>query len=248
MKQYLTLAWQIFFSKQARVHAQDSNSKKIQQLDLWHSTNLFSGMTQNNYPESVDWIIPDFSAFSGGHRTVSRMAKSLELMGIRSNFILLNAHTPQDMSSQHKLIRDVFGLNNYSVISVREVSTYSSISIATSWESSLVQEKYPSKNKCYFIQDAENMFLPANSIAAMALWSYRLPSYKIVLGNWLAQQIQNMGSKPSLILNFGTTYSLDTLEAQTNSMPTQIVFYVQPSKERRGSELLMQSINLVANA
>jgi len=248
LKYYLMMAWKSCFSKQARVYAQDSNSKKIEQLDLWHSTNLFPGITQNNDPDSVDWIIPDFSAFSGGHRTVSRMAKSLELKGIRSNFILLNAYTPQDLISQHELIREVFSLSNYSVISVRDVSTYSPVSIATSWESSLVQENYPSKNKCYFIQDAENMFSPANSIGAMALWTYRLPSHKIILGNWLARQIQNLGSEPSLVLNFGTTFISETLETETNSLSTQVVFYVQHSKDRRGTELLMQSINLLAKA
>lgn len=213
---------------------------KISELDLWFSKNLFSGVLCSEEVDSVDWIIPDFSEFSGGHKTISRLCLGLENMGVKSNFVLINSSTEEDIRFQRNLIKKKFGLSNFSVSSVRSISLVSKVCIATTWESAVIQVNYPSSLKLYFIQDLESLFYPASSESAVALWTYKLPTQKIVLGNWLAKQMEVYGTPAELVLPFGVSKTSSNNLNQKGRYQKVIVVYCQPSKERRGTPLLLE--------
>jgi glycosyltransferase involved in cell wall biosynthesis len=218
----------------------DLQFSKISELDQWYEKNLFSGVKRSEEIDAIDWIIPDFSEFSGGHKTISRLCLGLEKVGVKSNFVLTNSTTKEDFRFQKNLIKKKFGLSNFTVNSIRSINHASKMSIATSWESAVIQSNYPSSQKMYFIQDLESLFYPASSESAVALWTYSLPTQKIVLGNWLARQMEILGTKAELILPFGVSkISASNLEHKRSDQKV-IVVYCQPSKERRGTPLLLE--------
>jgi len=234
-----------YFKRDLIDNKQRDEISKIVELDTWYHKNLFGGMIPNAALNTVDWIVPDFSEHSGGHRTISRMCKGLEMYGISSRFLLLNSSTTSDFAFQTKIIKEVFNLSKFSVVSIKNVQEYSSASIATSWESSIVQTNYPSPEKFYFVQDAEHLFYPSSSESALALSTYSLPTKKIVLGKWLAKQIEHLGTGVDLALDFGITAKNAERVISNSIDPKRIIIYLQPSKPRRGTPLIIQLLHLV---
>ncbi len=191
---------------------------------------------------TVDWLVPDFSAHSGGHRTISRMAKGLEGKGFKSRFILMNAQS-QDFDYQKRILIDNFGLSNFEVTNCAETRVYSETAICTSWQSAYVMTHYPSRYKYYFIQDSEDLFYSGGTASELAIFTYYLPFKKIALGKWLGDKIAKLTSHEVATIDFAVDkeiYYADQVEKKQVPLTSKqnLVIYFQPSKARRCPELI----------
>jgi glycosyltransferase involved in cell wall biosynthesis len=121
--------------------------------------------------------------------------------------------------------------------------------IATSWPTAYaVRSVGNTAQKFYFVQDIEYMFYAPGSVYEFARRTYQFGFRGITLGSWIADVLRrefNMDCS-----SFGFSYDRDAY-ASTGSrlLPAgkkRVLFYARPETERRGFELGILSLSLVA--
>ncbi len=121
--------------------------------------------------------------------------------------------------------------------------------IATSWPTAYAARSIGNTaQKFYFVQDIEYMFHPPGSLYELARQSYRLGFRGITLGIWIADVLRRDFEMECSA--FGFSYDRDAY-ADTGSrlLPMgkkRVLFYARPETERRGFELGVLALSLVA--
>jgi hypothetical protein len=117
---------------------------------------------------------------------------------------------------------------------------------ATSWPTA-----YPVFNsRCagkrfYFVQDFEPYFYPVGSWSFLAENTYRMEFHAITAGRWLAQKLTSEYGMATDSFEFGS----DTSHYWRCPAVTRrgIVFYARPEAERRGFELGLMALEILAS-
>jgi glycosyltransferase involved in cell wall biosynthesis len=102
--------------------------------------------------------------------------------------------------------------------------------------------------KFYFVQDLENRFYAEGSLAEFAKETYRWGFYGITLGCWIADALRKefgMECSP-----FGFSYDREVYSPdgsrRLSEQKNRVLFYARPHTERRGFELGLLALSLVA--
>lgn len=194
-------------------------------------------------PIFVNWVTVPAVARSGGHTTQYRIIKYLEAHGYVNRIYFYDVNHV-DQRYYESILRSAYGFNG-PVARVEDGMEDAHAVVATSW-----QTAYPVFNaRCagkrfYFVQDFEPLFHPVGSLSILAENTYRMGFHAITAGRWLAEKLRADFSMDADYFEFGCDTSL--YSHLPRSQRSGVVFYARPEAARRGFELGLMTIELLA--
>ena len=207
----------------------------------------------NNYsPRRLDihFVIPDFGVGGGGHMNIFRMIRLLELMGHKFTIWIFRPNQHSDADSAYKDI-----LLHYNTLEAKVKflddsfgSASGDVIFATSWNTVWpVQNVSKFKRRFYFIQDYETLFNAKGARSELAEYTYTQDLDCICASKWLEGLMSNKFSKWARGFNLAadenTFYPTNN---EKNNVP-RIIFYSRIFTERRGVELGILALEMLAN-
>ncbi|NVJ97155.1 MAG: glycosyltransferase [Alphaproteobacteria bacterium] len=218
-----------------------------------HERKELAGACKAYQPKALNihWIIPDFAAGGGGHMTIFRMVKHLELAGHKQTIWLHNpsihksAEAAYDTIVKHfqhfagtvRLLDDTFAAAEGDALIATDCWTVWPALSATNFI-----------RRFYFVQDYEPSFHPmgANFLAAEATYKEDLDC--ICASPWLATLMQEKygrWARPFWLAADTNTYKKPAAAVQ-NSVP-RIALYARHFTARRAVELAMLALEVLAS-
>jgi glycosyltransferase involved in cell wall biosynthesis len=197
-------------------------------------------------PLTVGWMIMPPAAGSGGHTTMFRMVQALEAAGHRCVVYLCDRDQGEIARHVHTIragwpgvraeVRDVHD-------GVRGVDAL----VATSWHTAHVLATRSAAlpvHRFYFVQDLEPAFYPVGSAHVLAEDTYRFGLHGITAGGWLADELAARHGMACDPFPFGA--DADVYRWENEGERPGVVFYARPSAARRGYELGVLALELLA--
>ena len=192
-------------------------------------------------PDSITWVVPDFSPGSGGHTTILRFVQGLEKLGWHNQTVVIQApYRWADAEDALNTIRKhFFPLKHTRVVLGCESIPPSRFLFATGWQTAYWVAKYKDAvHKFYFVQDFEPSFYPMGTEHLMAEDTYRLGLNAITAGDWLKNKLaRDYGVSTQSIL-FSCDHDIyKPAERRPADFDRHVFFYARPVTPRRAFEL-----------
>lgn len=199
-------------------------------------------------PLRINWIVQGVGAGSGGLLNIFRAIQQLEASG-HENRIYVMGRLPGGSTSPKEYIRkSYFPINAEVEVLSDHVSDCDAL-IATSWPTAYaVRSIGNTAQKFYLVQDIEYMFHPPGSHYELARETYRFGFQGITLGSWIADVLRREFQMECSA--FGFSYDRDAYANTGRRLlpegKKRVLFYARPETERRGFELGVLALSLVA--
>jgi glycosyltransferase involved in cell wall biosynthesis len=194
----------------------------------------------------IHWVIPQFALGSGGHHNIFSTIVELENKGHHNEIYLVGAN-----SAEAKLSTDI-ARRYYAPISC-EIQPFSGSMpdsdalVATSWETAYrVRTVANTCRKYYFVQDLEYQFFAEGSLRELAMETYRWGFFGITGGDWVADVLNKEFGMKCVPFHFWFDPALYRPVPDETSSKKRILFYARPRTARRGFELGVLALTLVA--
>lgn len=204
----------------------------------------------------IHWLIPDFSPGSGGHMTIFRMVRWLEIMGHECTVWIT-------IPIQHRDSRDAYDdiIKHFQTIRARVAFAHEGfdtakgdVVIATGWQTvARAVNATHFRVRCYFVQDYEVNFHPMGSSALIACWTYTQDLACICAGPWLARTLKQRFGRWTR--HFFLAYDRDIYHPaksskgqarQSNRSRPRIALYARIGTARRAVELAFLALEHLA--
>ena len=193
----------------------------------------------------LNWVIPPFSIGSGGHQTMFTTIAELDRRG-HTNRVYIVGAGEADAKLSTKIARQFYAPIRSDIEVFRQELPDSDILVATSWETAYrVRTIANTARKAYFVQDLEYKFFPEGGVRDLARETYRWGFFGITAGDWIAEILSKQFGMPSSPFHFWYDQTLYSLRESTASRP-RILYYARPRTPRRGFELGLLALGLVA--
>lgn len=197
-------------------------------------------------PLRINWVVPRFGRGSGGMFNILRTIYRLEDWGHTNRIYVAGEGLDSDLATE--IARNYFPVKAR-VEPFRSEIPDSDALVATSWPTAYsVRTLGNTVRKFYFVQDLEYLFHAPGSLDEFAKETYRWNFYGITAGHWIANVLKeqfNMECTP-----FSFSYDREMYSPSgPHLLPEgkkRILFYSRPSTERRGFELGVLALSLVA--
>jgi len=200
-------------------------------------------------PLRINWLTPDVRGLrSGGLSTIFRTIQQLERWG-HQNRVYVLARTAIDEARATDFVRRNYFPIEARIEEFKGETADSDVLIATSWVTAYVARRLGNTaRKFYFVQDLEHLFYPEGSLCEFARQTYRWGFHAITAGRWVADVLHAefaMECSP-----FGFSYDREVYSPngsrRVREQRKRVVFYARPQTERRGFELGVLALSLVA--
>lgn len=199
---------------------------------------------------SVNWILPEMDAGSGGHTTILRFVGLLQKMGFsnRIYFSTSDKFGSDDATKEflinHFAMSEAFEEGAEVHVGLDDIKP-AHATIATFWITAyLLQSINNTISKFYFIQDFEPWFYPMGSEYVIAENSYRLGFRGITAGDWLKNKIHDEYDMPTECFRFSYDKSVYKPVAKRDDIK-RVFFYARPATPRREFEVGLLAIHLL---
>jgi O-antigen biosynthesis protein len=198
-------------------------------------------------PLRINWIVPGIDRASGGLLNIFRTIQQLEAWG-HENRVYVLGRIPGGLSARERIRKSYFPINA-EVEALSQNIKDSDVLIATSWPTAYaVRSIGNTAQKFYFVQDIEYMFHPPGSLYEFARQSYRFGFRGITLGSWIADVLRKDFAMECTAFSF--SYDRDAYASSGRRLLApgrkRVVYYARPETERRGFELGVMALSLVA--
>src|SRR5690349_18594097 len=200
-------------------------------------------------PLRINWLTPDVRGVrSGGLSTIVRTIQQLERWG-HTNRVYALAVTAFDEARATEFVRTNYFPIEARIEEFKGETADSDALIATSWATAYVARKLGNTaRKFYFVQDLEHLFYPEGSLCEFARQTYRWGFHGITVGQWIADVLHaefEMECSP-----FGLSYDREVYSPngsrRVREQRKRVLFYARPQTERRGFELGVLALSVVA--
>ncbi len=206
-----------------------------------------TGPLDTHQGRTINWVIPDFGVGSGGHLNIFRLIFLLEQRGYNCRVIITgHTHCNSGEEARESIRRHFFPID--AEVSLGESSLKpAAITVATSWTTA-----YPVRNfqgtlhRCYFVQDYEPYFYARGSDYCFAEATYRMGFLGITAGGWLADKLAAEYGMQTVTMGFSYDHGLYRQLPRRNPETRRIFFYARSVTPRRGFELGLLALDLVA--
>lgn len=198
---------------------------------------------------TVNWLMPPPGKGSGGHMTLFRFIRYLELEGHTCRIYF---HNPGEFSTVES-VRAVMG-DSFAKVKApmewlkqdAEMADADAI-FATSWETAYtVYNSKINAKKMYFVQDFEPYFYPTGSFSILAENTYKMGLRGITAGGWLKQKLNKDYGMTTDAFWFGSDSGVYSFKQKQQRK--EVVFYARPYTERRAFELGILTLDLFHRA
>jgi glycosyltransferase involved in cell wall biosynthesis len=199
-------------------------------------------------PFVINWLTTDVHEGSGGLLGLFRAIYHLEQWG-HTNRVFMVGSTTNSAKRATDIAREIYFPIKAQVEVFQGQVPDSDALVATHWTTAYaVRALGNTAAKFYFVQDVEPLFFPAGSSCEFVKQTYRWGFQGITLGPWIANVLQSdfgMSCAP-----FGFSYDRDPYSPQGSryfpDKRRRVLFYARPRTERRGFELGVLALSLVA--
>jgi glycosyltransferase involved in cell wall biosynthesis len=199
-------------------------------------------------PLKINWLLTGVTGGGGGLLNIFRAIHHLEKWGHQNRIYLLGKNTASGVDAQELARNFYFPVKASIEVLDREVADSDAL-VATQWTTAYAARGVPNTaGKFYFVQDLEDRFYAEGSLAEFAKETYRWGFQGISLGRWIADVLHSdfgMSCSP-----FGFSYDREIYSPNgSRHLPEKkkrVLFYARPRTERRGFELGILALSLVA--
>jgi len=205
---------------------------------------------QNKFdPQHMDlhWVLPDWDVAGGGHMTIFRMVRWLEIFGHTCTIWRMDPRDGRSDRSAREIVTKYYQTIQADIRSVKDgfLDTQADAVIATGWRTaSAVSHAQGFRRRFYFVQDIEPAFYPVGAHSLAAEETYRLDIDCICAGPWLEQKMTERG-RWARSFHLAADESFYTLQRADASNIPKIAFYCRDSP-RRAVELGLLALELLA--
>ena len=202
--------------------------------------------SQNHAGLTITWIIPQFALGSGGHHNIFSAIVDLETAGHRNQIYLVGGSDAEARLST-EIARRYYAPITCEIQLFREQVADSDALVATSWETAYrVRSLGNTCRKFYFVQDLEYQFYSEGSLRELAAQTYRWGFYGITGGDWIAAELMKNFNMPCSSFRFWYDTQLYRPIPESQTDRKRILFYARPRTARRGFDLGLLALGLVA--
>jgi hypothetical protein len=191
----------------------------------------------------ANWVMIPPGPGSGGATTLFRIIRYLQHHGYVNRIFLYDVYS-SDLHYYQHVIRDAYGFSG-PVESIAAGMEDAHALVATSWPSA-----YPVFNsRCagkrfYFVQDFEPYFYPVGTLGLLAENTYRMGFHAISIGGrFQSKLVEGFGMQMDAF-QFGCDTS--RYHRLQDERRTGIAFYARPEAPRRGTELGLMALEVLA--
>lgn len=197
----------------------------------------------------VAWVMSPPGANSGGHQNIFRFIQFLEQAGHEVRIYLYSTVSYDTVDEVRERVRTS---SSYPSIAA-SIEDYPAEGVppdvdalfATGWETAYRSFSDESDaRRFYFVQDYEPLFYSRGTESLLAENTYRFGFTGITAGNWLAQKLTADFGMTASAFDFGAEGS--TYSVTNHGRRDAVFFYARPETARRGFELGVMALDLVA--
>jgi glycosyltransferase involved in cell wall biosynthesis len=219
------------------------SSIDVQTADLAAPPPTLLYRVQPGEPLRLNWLMTPPSPGSGGHTTLFRIINYLESHGY-SNHVYFYDQNRADYQHYATIVRDFYGFAG-SILPAGTALSDAHGQFATSWPTA-----YPVFNsgcrgkRFYLVQDFEPYFHAVGSLSVLAENTYRMGFHAITAGCWLAEKLRADYGMQTDHFDFGCDIARYT--RRDGHKRTGVAFYARPEASRRGYEIGIMALELLA--
>jgi glycosyltransferase involved in cell wall biosynthesis len=200
-----------------------------------------------NGPLRINWIVPAFGRGDGGMFNILRAVHRLEQWG-HTNRIYMVGPPPEGGGSATEVAHSYFPIKTKVESFGREIADSDAL-IATFWPTAYAARSVGNTaRKFYIVQDVEPLFYASGSLTEFARETYRWGFYGITAGKWIADVLRSEFNMECTAFRF--SYDRESYSPYGPKLlpkgRRRVLFYARPATERRGFELGILALSLVA--
>jgi glycosyltransferase involved in cell wall biosynthesis len=196
-------------------------------------------------PFTIAWIVPSWKVGSGGHTTIFRLIREMELRGHRCSIHLFDPDRQESRSGgelREEIRREFIEVD---APFFRDLDRFSGadIAIATEWRTAFPVRDLPGcREKVYLVQDDEPQFYATSSMSIWAEESYRMGYRCIAYTPWMASILRDQWGLEAHYFECGTDTDVYEFAGEAQREPELVVVYARRETERRAVELALAGL------
>lgn len=201
-----------------------------------------------NGPLTINWLIPDVIEASGGLLNVLRSIYHMEQWGHRHRIYVLDKAVTDSREITAFVRQRYFPIAAEIEVFRGQVADSDAL-VATHWSTAYAARALSNTaGKFYFVQDLEYLFYPAGSLCEFVKQTYQWGFQGITLGPWIADELRRQFEMSCTPFGFSYDREIYTLPGPRYfpQEKKRVLFYARPRTERRGFELGILALSLVA--
>jgi glycosyltransferase involved in cell wall biosynthesis len=214
-------------------------------------------LNQNNPPRlapvtsgtlRINWLLPGITSAQGGLFNIFRTIEQLEAWGHENRVYLLGTLPASPAETRSHIQKNYFPIQA-EIAAFSDGIRDSDALVATSWPTAYAAHTIGNTAaKFYFVQDIEYLFYAAGSIHEFARQTYRFGFHGITAGSWIADVLRREFAMDCTPFGFSfDRHAYSHLGPRTlPGSKKRVLFYARPETERRGFELGILTLALVA--
>jgi glycosyltransferase involved in cell wall biosynthesis len=196
-------------------------------------------------PMTIAWVVPKWSIGSGGHTTIFRLIRQMELRGHRCSIHLFDPHhlEPRSGGELRDEIREHFVDVDAPVF--RDLSRFSGadVAIATEWRTAFPVRDLPGcREKVYLVQDDEPQFYATSAQSIWAEESYRMGYRCIAYTPWMADILRDRWGLEAHYFECGTDTDVYEFAGEEGREPGLVAVYARKETDRRAVDLALAGL------
>ncbi|HEX8856961.1 MAG TPA: glycosyltransferase [Thermoleophilaceae bacterium] len=197
-------------------------------------------------PMTVAWVVPNWLVGSGGHTTIFRLIRQLELRGHKCVIYVFDPFGREKRKNGRVLreeIREKFIPVEAEVFYGLDDFDSADVCVATNWWTAYPVRDLPRcLEKVYLVQDDEPQFYPTSTESILVEETYRMGYRCVAYTPWMADILTNKWGLEARWFECGT--DLDTYEfaGPEGREPGVIAVYARRETERRAVDLALMGL------
>ncbi len=203
-------------------------------------------------PWRLAWVLPPWSIGSGGHTTIFRLIRQLELRGHVSAIFVFAPPYGHDHRRRGSVLRDeirehfVPGLEAEVFVGLDDFDS-ADIAIATGWSTAYAVRDLPRcREKAYLVQDHEPEFFATSAQSIWAGETYRMGLRCIAYTPWMADVLRDAYGVEARYFECGTDLDAFAYAGEEDRRDEVIAVYARRETERRAVDLAMTGLAVLA--
>jgi glycosyltransferase involved in cell wall biosynthesis len=203
------------------------------------------GAPRGEGPWTIAWVVPAWKVGSGGHTTIFRLVRQMELRGHScAIFVFDHKGTLRKHASElREEIREHFVPVEAQVFMGLDDFDSADVAIATEWSTAFPVRDLPRcREKVYLVQDDEPRFFAASAESIWAEETYRMGYRCIAYTPWMAGILERDYGLEARWFECGTDLDTYTFAGEEGREPGHVAVYARRETPRRAVELAIAGI------
>jgi len=203
------------------------------------------GTPRSEGPWTIAWVVPAWKIGSGGHTTIFRLVRQMELRGHKcAIFVFDHKGIMRGSASElREQIREHFIEVEAQVFVGLDDFDSADVAIATEWSTAFPVRDLPRcREKVYLVQDDEPRFFPESAEQIWAEETYRMGYRCIAYTPWMAEILEREYGLEARWFECGTDLDTYTFAGEQGREPGHIAVYGRRETPRRAVELAIAGI------